>query len=118
MSATLILAELQERHIELRVHGDRLRYRPRCAMTPDLAEQVKAHKAELLRLLRQTDTPHELSLAERVETGYVNPGWQPAAWAERLRQLADACEKMHPDTATRYRAWAANVTRGTAHRTR
>jgi hypothetical protein len=52
---------------------------------------------------------HELSLAERVESGYVNPGWTPTAWAARLRQLADRCEALRPELAATYRRWAANV---------
>lgn len=57
------------------------------------------------------DAPHELSLAERVECGYVNPGWTPAAWADRLRQLADRCEALRPKLAAQYRRWATNVLR-------
>ena len=55
------------------------------------------------------DPPHELSLAERVETGYLNPGWTSAAWAHRLQQLADRCEGTRAGTAETYRLWAANV---------
>jgi hypothetical protein len=53
--------------------------------------------------------PRGLSLAERVETGYVNPGWTGRTWADRLRQLADRCEALRPDLAAQYRTWAANV---------
>lgn len=61
--------------------------------------------------LTSNDVPHELSLAERVETGYVNPGWTPGAWAARLRQLAERCEAFRPKLAGQYREWAANVER-------
>jgi hypothetical protein len=47
----LLLAELAGRGIQLQAHGDRLRFRPQAAMTPDLAEQLKRHKAELLAVL-------------------------------------------------------------------
>lgn len=146
-AAAGLLVELSRRGIELRVHGNRLRYRPRTALTPELAERVRAHKPALLALLRQDrppeiplngqdrpaadgtsptsradqpeapepqdscDVPHELSLAERVETGYVNPGWRPPDWACRLRQLAERCETVRPELAATYRAWAANVLR-------
>ncbi len=56
--------------------------------------------------------PHaadSLSLAERVELGYVNRGWTPQAWADRLRQLADRCEAVHPALAAQHRRWAANM---------
>lgn len=56
--------------------------------------------------------PHELSLAERVACGYVNPGWRPLNWAARLRQLAARCEALRPELAELYRRWAHNVTKG------
>ncbi len=143
-----LLTDLARHGIELQAHGDRLRFWPRSAMTPGLAQRVKAHKPELLALLgngrapepaqngrnpalataaaqsgtigqrhatqrpqmpEQGTPPHELSLAERIESGYVNPGWTPAAWAARLQQLADRCEAIRPELAAQYRAWAANV---------
>lgn len=146
-SAAALLAELTGRGIELKARGERLRYRPRSALTPELAERVKAHKPALLALLQQDrppetplsgrdraasgrtsptsggdrpeaparqdscDVPHELSLAERAETGFINPGWRPQDWACRLRQLAERCETVHPELAATYRAWAANVLR-------
>ncbi len=57
--------------------------------------------------------PRELSLAERVERGYVNPGWSPWAWAARLRQLAERCAALRPELAAAYRRWAANVEKTT-----
>ena len=47
----------------------------------------------------------------KARDGYVNPGWSPAAWSERLRQLADRCERMHLERAALLREWAANVDR-------
>jgi hypothetical protein len=114
--AAALLVELTRRGIELQARGDRLRYRPRSAMTPALAKCVEAHKPDLLALLRQDrhrarwgDIPHEPSLAERIEQGYINAGWTPAAWAERLQQLAERCEALRPGLAALYRKWAANV---------
>lgn len=49
--ATALLAELRAAGIELRADGDRLRFKPRAAMTPDLAARVKGCKRELLALL-------------------------------------------------------------------
>lgn len=46
-----LLAELSRRGVELVVHGDRLRYRPADAATPELAERLRIHKAELLAAL-------------------------------------------------------------------
>lgn len=46
-----LVAVLTARGIELQAEGGRLRFRPRAAMTPDLAERVKRHKPELLAML-------------------------------------------------------------------
>ena len=63
MSTTAdLLADLTGRGIELRAEGGRLRFRPVAAMTPELAERVKAHKGELLDLLSPA------SMAEPSET--------------------------------------------------
>ena len=143
--AGTLLIELTRQGIELQAHGDKLRFRPRSSMAPELVKRVKSHKSELLAMLRgertpqrpqdgqsrptvpttsmvdtinrpnapaggnPCDPPHEPSLTERVEAGYVNPGWTPAAWARPLQQLADRCEVGRPDLAETCRAWAANV---------
>ena len=48
MTATEILNELQRRGVELRAEGDRLRFRPKEAVTPDLIKILKQHKAEII----------------------------------------------------------------------
>ncbi|MFH1739267.1 MAG: DNA N-6-adenine-methyltransferase [bacterium] len=52
MSAVKLLADLPRFGIRLEAHDDRLRYQPRSSVTSELAEQMKTHKKELLRLLR------------------------------------------------------------------
>ena len=52
MSAAELLLDLGRLGIRLEAHGERLRYCPRSALTPDLLDRLKAHKAELLALLR------------------------------------------------------------------
>ena len=47
-----LLADLKARGVKLVAHGDRLRYYPRSAVTPDLLERIKIHKVELLALVR------------------------------------------------------------------
>jgi len=42
---------------ELIPDGDRLRYRPRSALTPDLADRLKTHKPDLLAVLQPAETP-------------------------------------------------------------
>lgn len=52
MNAAELLLELAGLGILLEAHGDRLRYSPRSALTPDLLTRLKTHKAELLAILR------------------------------------------------------------------
>ena len=52
-----LLAELTALGIELQAHGDRLRFRPKAAMTAALVARVKVHKLGLLALLADTETP-------------------------------------------------------------
>lgn len=51
MTAHDLLADLDRRGINIEAHGDRLRYSPRSAVTPDLAGRMKALKAALLAIL-------------------------------------------------------------------
>lgn len=52
MNAESILAEFGRHGVRLRVEGDRLIARPLSAVTPELREAVRQHKAALLDLLR------------------------------------------------------------------
>ena len=56
MSAGELITDLDRLGIRIEAHGDRLRYSPRSAVTPDLTRRMKAHKGELLAILRG-DTP-------------------------------------------------------------
>ena len=53
VSATALLAELRDRGIELRYLGDRILYRPREAVSPDLRAELQKHREEVIALLRQ-----------------------------------------------------------------
>ena len=61
MNAAALLLDLGRLGIRLEAHGDRLRYSPRSAVTPDLAHRLKAHKGELLKILRNPTTGPELT---------------------------------------------------------
>jgi hypothetical protein len=52
MSAAELLLDLDRLGIQLEADGERLRYFPRSALTPDLLARLKAHKADLLAMLR------------------------------------------------------------------
>ena len=53
------MTDLAQLGIRIEAHGDRLRYSPRSAVTPDLGQRMKAHKGELLAMLRQGAKPQE-----------------------------------------------------------
>jgi hypothetical protein len=55
MGAPEVLAELSRRGVEIAADGDRLRFRPQSAVTPDLRAALIEHKADLLRLLDSLD---------------------------------------------------------------
>jgi len=76
-AAAALLAELVRRGIELQPHGDRLRYRPKAAMTPELAERVKAHQPELLAALAAGRAP----VGEQFQGGDMQIGHQRPALA-------------------------------------
>ena len=60
MTATTLINDLARLEIQLKADGDRLRYAPRSAVTPALAEQIKAHKGELLEILRNPTAGREM----------------------------------------------------------
>ena len=62
MTATEILSELERRGVRLEVVADRLRFRPKEAVTPELVEVLKQHKGEILTVLqsRQPATSYGL----------------------------------------------------------
>jgi hypothetical protein len=43
--------------------GDRLRYRPRSALTPELAERLKTHRDDLLEVLGPKESPDDAATA-------------------------------------------------------
>jgi hypothetical protein len=47
-----LLADLSAQGVRLQARGDRLRFRPRSAVTPDLAGRLRAHKDALLAILQ------------------------------------------------------------------
>jgi len=54
MSPAELLMDLGRLGIRLEADGERLRYHPRSALTPDLMVRLKAHKPALLAMLRPT----------------------------------------------------------------
>jgi uncharacterized protein (DUF3820 family) len=62
-----LMAELDRLGITIEAHGDRLFYSPRSAVTPDLAQRMKAHKQALLAKLtgehRESHVTHDANEA-------------------------------------------------------
>lgn len=59
----------------------------------------------------------EAENARRVRDGAVNEGWSESSWQRRLRDLADICEPINPQSAAEYRAWADSIERNRGGRT-
>src|SRR5689334_303673 len=53
MSAAEVLADLGHLGVQLQVVGDRLRYWPQAAVPPELLDQIKLHKPDLVKLLNE-----------------------------------------------------------------
>ncbi len=77
-----LLAALRSRGIELQAHGDRLRYRPKAAMTPELAKCLRVYRAELLAALSTRGTP-TAAIADRLDSSDVQEGNESPAVAIR-----------------------------------
>jgi hypothetical protein len=63
VTAAKLMANLNRLGIRIKADGDRLLFSPRSVVTPDLAESMKAHKSELLAMLRTGDAPVAFALA-------------------------------------------------------
>lgn len=107
-----ILADVARRGITLQAGAGKIRFRPRSAMTPDLAERIKAHRPALLALLSNpgadtTPKPDPASGRHGVESGVLSvvsvsePPERPTAgrglWSEdELAMLARAAPGLTP----------------------
>ena len=76
MTATEIIQDLRRRGVQLEAVGDRLRFRPREAVTSDLVEALKQHKAEIISTLTAPAVPARVrGWDETVETGTAEVCW-------------------------------------------
>jgi len=69
MEARELLSEVKRRGVEIRSNetGDRIRLRPGSLLTPELRDELKAHKAEVLALLTGRPGERVTSSAEVFE---------------------------------------------------
>ena len=51
MTTAQLMTDLEQQGIRIEAHGERLRYSPKSAVTPDLVTRMKIHKAGLLAIL-------------------------------------------------------------------
>lgn len=56
-AVAIILADAARHGITLQAYAGKVRFRPRSAMTPDLAERIKTHRPALLALLSGPEIP-------------------------------------------------------------
>lgn len=89
MNAIDLLTELRRRGLELRPDGERLLYRPKGAVTPELAAAIRAHKPELLALLSQ-EAQAELALERKAIQAEANIPLTGETRPSRWSRLADS----------------------------
>ena len=124
MTATELLTDLTRLGIRLEAHGERLRFFPRAAVTPDLADRMKSHKSELLAALRsageiEVDTENAIEpIPFGPDDWPINTIEQPAPcgvcggiefwWNVLGRQRCEHCDP-EPTRTTRIRELAARL---------
>lgn len=112
MTAGELLTDLTRLGIRLEAHGERLRFFPRSAVTPDLADRMKFHKSGLLAALRsggriEVDTENAIELLPFGPDGWpIDTIDQPAPcrgcggmgfwWDVLGRQRCERCDPEPP----------------------
>ena len=71
---------------------------PEAARNSQIQRVLAAFRAQRVR---PPDPEHDLPPPLHMPTG-----WTPKSWRGRLRQLADLCQRYHPQRAAQLRAWA------------
>ena len=129
MSAKTVLAEAVARGLTLTASGEKIIYTgPREAVTDDLLDRLRQHKAELLRLL-PAETEKAGQVFTNYGTGYRHPDGRvddgtpepmpppaepwPADLTQLLRRVATAFEWSQQDVAD-FRRWARRSPAGVA----
>lgn len=85
MNPNQLLAKFAKLGITLWAAGDKLRYRPKAAMTDELAGLLRKHKAEILAALssEQVQLPPATQHRDRSQTSSRNPSWPTDGWPDR-----------------------------------
>jgi len=103
MTATEILSELHRRGVELIAAGDRLRFRPKEAVTPELVTTLARHKTEILAALKSGRSatgyskcpgPEKCAGCYAVKPGvYLHPPKPSQGWLEWLAKWQPRSER-------------------------
>ena len=72
MSAAELMTDLARLGIRIEAQGNRLRYSPRSAVTPEIADRMRAYKGELLAILRRDPEAPAIDLTDATQV------WQAA----------------------------------------
>ncbi len=68
MSATALLERIRGKNIFLSADGERIRYQaPKGALTPELRQEIKDHKNELLDILQDNPGNHDAEIQRRAD---------------------------------------------------
>lgn len=79
MSAAQLMVDLTQLGIHIMADGDRLRYLPRSAVTPDLAARIKSHKDVMLEILHQNPEISALDMIESLRAAAIQWVQDPEA---------------------------------------
>ena len=88
---SILLIDLMQRGIQLKAKGDRVRYRPKDAMTDELLDRIGRHRKELLYALRGADARTWYSAADLQKLARIDcaPGDLPLVDLVKLTFDAD-----------------------------
>ena len=102
MSTAALLLELRSRGVTLRAFGNRLLYRPKDVVSPNLRELLVARKSELLAELQQVDTA-EVAPTVRIRSPRYGDLWlapSAEAAADLVHEFPDTPVVLYAEVPT------------------
>jgi hypothetical protein len=81
MTATTLLDTLTQRGVEFELHGDKLRFRPMEAISPDEVDLIRQHKTEIMEMLSAKAAPSR-PIVEGTEHFSIYIWDEDAEWPE------------------------------------
>lgn len=97
MTSTEVLDRLHELGVRVDLNGTNVRMNPASKIPPDLLDEVRQHKAEIIQELRLT-----------YGDGQPSPADKPASTEPELRRIID--HLADPDTFEQWLDWAMTYT--------